>query len=269
MGVLGKGKTFGATEEVTAAKLHALIDDGTVTAIKTADISALQITDALIASVGGSKITSVTDVPAGAGALPIASGGTNATTEAAARTALGLDTMATQALGAVNIDGGTIDGITDLAVADGGTGSSTEADARTALGLVIGTDVLAPDGDGSSLTGVTAMTQENDTDTGTTFQTVETTFLSQAKTCTAGKTIFVIYTGYCLVGEAEEHTFNLKHGSTVLQTYTETPLNGAKIVLAMSGIVTGLSGSVTFIVTGIKATTGTSTGYGKLTVLEF
>lgn len=44
---------------------------------------------------------------------------------------------------------------TDVAVADGGTGSSTAAGARTNLGLVIGTDVLAPSGNGSALTGIT------------------------------------------------------------------------------------------------------------------
>jgi hypothetical protein len=54
---------------------------------------------------------------------------------AAARTTLGLDTLATQAASAVAITGGTITGITDLALADGGTGASDATGARTNLGL--------------------------------------------------------------------------------------------------------------------------------------
>ena len=53
----------------------------------------------------------------------------------AARTTLGLGTIATQAANNVSITGGSITGITDLAVADGGTGSSTAGGARTNLGL--------------------------------------------------------------------------------------------------------------------------------------
>lgn len=52
----------------------------------------------------------------------------------------------------INISG-TAAGLTStLAVANGGTGATTAANARTNLGLVIGTNVLAPNGDGSALT---------------------------------------------------------------------------------------------------------------------
>lgn len=47
----------------------------------------------------------------------------------------GLGTMAFQQSNNVNITGGTITGITDLAVVDGGTGSSTVSGARTNLGI--------------------------------------------------------------------------------------------------------------------------------------
>jgi Phage T7 tail fibre protein. len=68
--------------------------------------------------------------------LAIADGGTGASTAAAARTNLGLGTIATQAASAIAITGGSITGITDLAVADGGTGASTAAAARTNLGAL-------------------------------------------------------------------------------------------------------------------------------------
>ena len=68
-------------------------------------------------------------------AVPVANGGTGASAAPAARTNLGLGTIATQNSNAVSITGGSISGITDLAVSDGGTGASDAATARTNLGV--------------------------------------------------------------------------------------------------------------------------------------
>lgn len=66
----------------------------------------------------------------GSGAIPISNGGTGATAAAAARTNLGLGTLAT--LNSANIVSNTTGTLT---VARGGTGGTTAATARTGLGL--------------------------------------------------------------------------------------------------------------------------------------
>lgn len=70
-----------------------------------------------------------------------------------ARTNLGLGTMAVQNANTVNITGGIVSGITDLAVADGGTGASTAADARTNLDVPSRTGSDASGTWGISITG--------------------------------------------------------------------------------------------------------------------
>lgn len=134
-------------------------------------------------------------------------------------------------------------------------------------------------GDGSLLTGLSAITQVNDTDTGTDFTQNggETTFLSVAKTITSGKTVLLIATGYinnnnnfgCI------HTIRLKNGSNVSQTAQlnlTTDVTAVKIgVWSCSAIVTGLSGSVTFSVTAQAndGATNVNIAYGNLEVIEF
>ena len=57
MGTLAKGYSFGATEEVTAAKLHSLVDSATITSIATADISNSAITDAKVNDVSCASVS--------------------------------------------------------------------------------------------------------------------------------------------------------------------------------------------------------------------
>jgi hypothetical protein len=99
---------------------------------------------AVLGNVTGNLVGTVTGNASNVdGVVQVEHGGTGAINATAARSNLGLGSMAIQSKGAIDITGGTITGITDLAVADGGTGAGTAAGARSNLGLVIGSDVQA------------------------------------------------------------------------------------------------------------------------------
>lgn len=100
-------------------------------------------TDPTWGQVAASEITGSVDLTTQVtGTLPLANGGTNATTASGARTSLGA------AASGANTDITSLGGLTtDIAVADGGTGASDAATARTNLGVAIGSDVQAYDAD--------------------------------------------------------------------------------------------------------------------------
>ena len=83
------------------------------------------------------------------GTLPLSKGGTGATTAAAARTKLGLGTLATKS--AAGLDGSDVTGT--LPLSKGGTGATTAAAARTKLGLGTLATKSAARLDGSDVTG--------------------------------------------------------------------------------------------------------------------
>lgn len=110
------------------------------------NFSAGTITAALVGNVTGNVTGNLTGTVTGNatnvdGVVAVNNGGTGATTESAARTALGLGTIATQNANNVTITGGSITLTSALAIASGGTAATSVTQARTNLGLVIGSDI--------------------------------------------------------------------------------------------------------------------------------
>ena len=142
--VLGNTTAAGAGAIIPAGKTVTLWSDGTNFAFQNNHLSSLTLVTDLAIADGG---TGASDAATARTNLGVTASGqdtayafrannlSDLASASAARTNIGLGTIATQNSSSVSITGGSITGITDLAVADGGTGASTAADARTNLGL--------------------------------------------------------------------------------------------------------------------------------------
>lgn len=111
MATLGRGRTYGATETLYADDLHELVDLGSVSGIVNADCAAgMALADTKLAAittagkVSGAALTSLANIPSGAGAIPAANL-TNATLPTGSILMFG---SATPPTGWLNCDGSAV-----------------------------------------------------------------------------------------------------------------------------------------------------------------
>ncbi len=163
-----------------------------------------------------------------------------------------------------------------LTTVNGGTGATANANAASGV-VVLNASSQLPAVSGALLTNlpVYTPTQVNDVETiGVTFdENQEFTLLSVAKTITSGNTVLLTASGYITNNASTGPTvttIKLKQGATVVQTLVMTfAVVSEKKIWSVCGIVTGLSGAITFSVTAQSDTNDNNTGYGNLVVLEF
>jgi hypothetical protein len=228
--------TVGGVQAVSTTATQTLTNKTINLANNTLQATSAQIAAAVSDETGsGALVFATSPALAGTPTAPTASPGTNttqlATTAFVQNVAGSLGTLSSQNANNVNITGGSIAGITDLAVADGGTGASTAANARINL------DVPSRAGSGASgtweisITG-NAATASNVTGVGQTWQDLTSSrSLGTTYTNNTGKPIMV----------------SVNTNSTV-NTITTTTLTINGLAVASNGSQGGNLNGVTAIV---------------------
>jgi hypothetical protein len=134
MATFSKGYTFGSTEQVTNAKLHALVDSATISGITNDDIdSAAAIATSKLAAIDGSRLSGLGSIPSGSGVIPAAN-------------------LTSVAQKGANSDITSLTGLTTaLATSKGGTGSTAAANAANGV-VVLNASAQLPAVSGALLT---------------------------------------------------------------------------------------------------------------------